>query len=170
MISAKHIEFIRMVAQGVAQSDAYKATVGNPKATSDMVKSKASNLAKKYIKEIQQAKEKAAALVDAAHSSNVAKNALKSIVTQSEADAKAFRILGENDIVEDIIVVTGKVQIVKRKPTQAEIQRAYDLFCKRFGSNAPTKVAQTNRDGEDVEPIISIKQFFGQSIEIKENE
>ena len=47
-----------------------------------------------------------------------------------------------------------------------------DIFVMKnhYGYSDRQELAQVKKNGEDVEPIISIKQFFGQSIEIKENE
>ena len=143
-ISAKHIEFIDLVSKGISQQEAYLLTSTNKSLTKATARVEGSKLAKKYAKEIQLRKEKAAEVVMAANDETQAKEALKSIVDQANADAKIFRILSSDDIVEDIIVVSGKVQIVKRKPTQSEIQKAYELYCKRFGSYAPTKVDNTH--------------------------
>lgn len=142
-ISAKHIEFIDLVSKGISQQEAYLLTSTNKSLTKATARVEGSKLAKKYAKEIQLRKEKAAEVVMAANDETQAKEALKSIVDQANADAKIFRILSSDDIVEDIIVVSGKVQIVKRKPTQSEIQKAYELYCKRFGSYAPNRTEIT---------------------------
>ena len=149
-IIAKHIEFINLVSKGVSQQDAYITTSPNKSLTKATARAEGSKLAKKYANEIQQAKENAAKVVKDAFDSDTAKTALKSIVDQANADAKIFRILSDDDIVEDIVVVGGKVQIVKRKPTQAEIQKSYDLYCKRFGSYQPTKMEHTGPGGSDL--------------------
>lgn len=170
-ISEKHNEFIKIVAQGLPQNVAYRTTIGNPSTTAKTSKEQGSKLAKKYAKEIQQSRLHAAALIKAASDSISAKEALKQIVNQAEADAKVFRILStDNDIVEDVIIISGKAQIVKRKPNQGEIQKAYDLYCKRFGSNAPTKIANTDKEGNDASPSINIIQYISKELLILENE
>jgi Ulp1 family protease len=142
-ISAKHIKFINLVSTGVSQQEAYLLTSPNKNLTKTTARVEGSKLAKKYANEIQLSREKAAEAVESANDTKDAQDALKTIVNQANADAKIFRILSSDDIVEDIVVVSGKVQVVKRKPTQSEIQKAYELYCKRFGSYAPNQVGHT---------------------------
>ena len=155
-ISSKHIEFINLVVKGVSQQEAYILTSTNKHLTKPTARVEGSKLAKRYAKEIQERKEIDASIVTDAANKYEAISALKSVVEQAKADAKVFRILGDDDNVEDVIIVAGKVQTIERKPTQGEIQKAYDLYCKRFGSNAPTKTALTNTNGEDVKQVIII--------------
>ena len=68
------------------------------------------------------------------------------IITQFQADAKVFRILGEDDMVDDMIIVGSKYSPIKRKPTQKEIQDAYKLYNLRFGSNAAFNLNVSNAD------------------------
>ena len=155
-ISAKHIKFIKLVAKGTTYTEAYLITFHNKTVTKSTARVQGSILAKKYATEIQQAKEKDAKVISDTIDTNTAQIALKSIVSQADADAKAFRILGENDLVVDYYYVMGKPKEFTRKPTPAEIQKAYENFCKRFGSNAATKIANTNTKGEDIEPQVFI--------------
>ena len=153
ILSIEHLEFIRLVANGMNQSEAYKATVGNPMATVDSVKSKASNLAAKYSTEISQQKQKHQQLIQQANETEASQNAqnkvlenASKIITQFQADAKVFRILGEDDMVDDMIIVGSKYSPIKRKPTQKEIQDAYKLYNLRFGSNAAFNLNVSNAD------------------------
>ena len=155
-ISAKHRKFIKLVAKGTSYKEAYILTSDNQALTQDSAKVQGSLLAKKYATEIQQAKEKDAKVISDAIDTNTAQIALKSIVSQADADAKAFRILGENDLVVDYYYVMGKPIEYTRKPTQTEIQKSFALYCLRFGSNAATKIANTNTKGEDIEPQVFI--------------
>jgi len=145
--SKAHKEFIRLVANGEPQSDAYKATVGNPKATTAAVKSKASNLAKKYAKEIDTETKRLQVLATSIKDDKVVQEALNSILSQAEVDAELCSIVSGTAMVEKIIVVAGKVQVIKSaKPDHGDKLRAIDLYNKRFGSYAPieNKVAVTN--------------------------
>ena len=155
-LPAKHIEFIKLVASGGNQSDAYKATVGNPKATSAQVKSKASNLAKKYAKEIQEAKKKAQSIVDKAADTKEAQIALKEVLTQAQVDAELCKIISGVSEVEKIIIVAGERQTVMCKPDHSDKLKAIDLYNKRFGSNAVQKhdLNVTNIPA----PIINLKR------------
>ena len=155
-ISKNHIKFIKLVAKGHTFQEAYSITSDNKSITKATARAQGSKLAKKYATEIQQAKEKDATIVSAAIDTNTAQNALKSIVSQADADAKAFRILGENDLVVDYYYVMGMPKEFTRKPTQTEIQKSFALYCLRFGSNAATKIAQTDKEGNDVQQQVFI--------------
>jgi hypothetical protein len=153
ILSIEHLEFIRLVANGINQSEAYRATVGNPMATIDAVKSKASNLAAKYASEIAEMKKNHQQLIQHAHETEASQNAQNEvlenaakIITQFQADAKVFRILGEDDMVDDMIIVGSKYSPIKRKPTQKEIQDAYKLYNLRFGSNAAFNLNVSSAD------------------------
>ena len=150
-ISKNHIKFIKLVSKGHTFQEAYSITSDNKSITKAPARAQGSKLAKKYATEIQQAKEKDAKIVSDTIDTNTAQIALKSIVSQADADAKAFRILGENDLVVDYYYMNGKPTEFTRKPTPAEIQKAFENYCKRFGSYAPTKNALTNTDGEDID-------------------
>ena len=150
--TAKHTEFIRLVANGTNQSEAYRATVGNPMATLSAVKSKASNLAKKYANEIQQERERTRKVIEEAHDIKDVQNALNKVLTQAQVDAELSEIITGNGVVEKIVVVAGKIQVIKScKPDHADKLRAIDIYNKRFGSNAPTKTDTTIRLGKDLE-------------------
>jgi len=140
-VTPEHTEFIRLVANGKNQSEAYMVTVGKNKVTLGTAKKNGSLLAKKYYLEIGLEKKKMADLINEVRNSEVVKGAIKNIVSQAEADEKVFRILGTEDTVEDVMIIAGKAQIVKRKPNTFEIQRSYELYCKRFGSFSPVKQA-----------------------------
>lgn len=136
---AKHIEFIKQVAAGISQSEAYRATSGNPKATAKTAKEQGSKLARKYAKEIQQAKEKAAAIVEAAHSSSIAKIALNEVLTVSQVDAKISKIINGELFEVQQLNNQGKVFKALISPTIADIRDAAKIFYTRFGANAPSK-------------------------------
>jgi len=135
----KHIEFIRLVAIGTNQMEAYKATIGNGKATNATCKNKGSKLAKRYAIDIQQAKEKAAKIVEGVKDNETLKTALNEVLSQAEADAILCKTLKGEREVETLIVINGTIERVMTKPDHSDILKAYDLYNKRFGSNAPVK-------------------------------
>lgn len=141
----KHLEFINLVAKGVTQYEAYALSVGRKGLSKVCCEVKGSVLAKKYALQIAELKAKDLKVVQDAFNAKEAQIALKSIVTQAEADAKAFRILSDDDDIDDKVVnaVTGKSYPFKRKPTPAEIHKAYELYCRRFGSFATEKHEHT---------------------------
>ena len=115
-------------------------TKPNKTLTSASARVEGSKLAKKYALEIQQEKEKSANILIAANNTKEAQDALKSIVEQADVDAKLFKILGDDDMVNDIYFAFGKPIPFTRKPTQGEIQKSADLYYKRFGSFSATKI------------------------------
>lgn len=145
-ISAKHTEFINLVAKGTTQQEAYILTSTNKNLTKATARVEGSNLAKKYALQIKEQRQKDADIVTAANDTNTVKTALKAIVTQAEADQKAFRVLSDDDAVEDTLIINGKAEVIYRKPTQSEIQKSYDLYCKRFGSYASQKIEMSSLD------------------------
>jgi len=120
MISLKHKEFIRLVAEGNTQGNAYQLTLANKTITPASARAKGSELAKKYAKEIQQLIEKKAKAVESVHENKDVQIALKSILTQAEVDAKLCEI------------------ILKTK-FDGDRLRAIEVYNKRFGSNAPIR-------------------------------
>lgn len=148
-IPAKHIEFIRQVAAGQPQAQAYRATVGNPKATLTSVKSKASNLAKKYAVEIQKAKNKAAAIVEAATNKAIAQTAKNGIKSTAERMALLSDIMEGKIKIKKPFVIAGKIMEYPSEPDHNDRIKAIAELNKMDGSYAPTKTAQTNVNGED---------------------
>jgi hypothetical protein len=138
-ISAKHTEFIRLVANGTNQSEAYILTNPNKNLTKGTIKVESSKLAKKYADLIAKEKKNIADIITSTKDSEVVQKALNDIVSQAEVDAVVFRIFKPDELVEEIMIIGGKAQVVKRKPTQSELQNAYDKYNKRFGSYAPTQ-------------------------------
>lgn len=137
-ISKSHYQFIKLVSEGSDYATAY-ATVCNPNATKSNCKSQGSRLAKKYAIEIHQAKEKAQKVVEQANETKEAKNALKSILTQAEVDAKLCETINMELVEVQALNSQGKVFKAKISPTIAERNKAIDTYYKRFGSNAPIK-------------------------------
>ena len=143
IISAKHQEFIRLVAKGVNNMEAYKSiqsiTKHNQSITKGTAKAQGSKLAKKYALEIQQAKEKDAKLIEGVKDNETLKTALNGILSQAEADLINSKILNGTLEVEKIVIIAGKAQKIMVKPSHSDISSAYDAHNKRFGSNAPVK-------------------------------
>lgn len=134
----EHIEFIRLVANGTTQSEAYRATVGNPKATIDSVKSKASNLANKYAKEIDVERKRVQDIVTSIKDSEVLKTALNGILSQAEVDKHLC-------------------DSISNAESGMEKLKAIDIYNKRFGSNAPVKTHLTGNVDTTQRSIIQFK-------------
>jgi hypothetical protein len=146
-IPQKHKEFIRLVIDGVAQDEAYLVTVGNNKVTRATARAKGSAMAKKYALEIQQAKERASAIVEEANKDKDVQKALKSTLTKAEVDAiNSSMIQGELYQVQ-MVNSQGKIWKAMVSPTIAERQKAIDTYYKRFGLNEAQKQELTINKG-----------------------
>ncbi len=151
-ISKSHREFIRTVANGVPQSEAYRATVGNPKATIDSVKSKASNLAKKYAQEIAEAQQLNKDIAEQANKTAIGKTQESRIISA----ARRMEIL--SDIAEGLIPLTkpmvcdGVIQEVPVVPDWMDRKNAIAELNKMTGDYSPTKIDTTIRKlGKELE-------------------
>lgn len=144
--TAKHTEFIRLVANGTNQSEAYRATVGNPKATLSAVKSKASNLAKKYANEIQQERERTRKVIEAAQDSKVAEIAKKDIMSKADRMEFLTKVANGEVKVKRPFVIGGKIMEYPSEPDHTERMKAIAELNKMEGDYAPTK-NETNITG-----------------------
>jgi hypothetical protein len=139
MISKHHTEFIRLVASGETQKHAYYLSNPNKTLSKGTIDVESSKLAKRYAKEIQQAKQQAANIVQQANESDIAQNALKSILTQAQVDAKLCDIINGKPQLVQQLNSQGKVFKAEITPTIADQTKAIDLYNKRFGSNEAIK-------------------------------
>ena len=146
-IPKNHKEFIRLVADGTAQDEAYRLTSPNKSLTKATSRVEGSKLAKKYALEIQQAKEKASDIVEQANNDKDVQIALKSILTKAEVDAvNSSMIKGELYQVQ-MVNSQGKIWKAMVSPTIAERQKAIDTYYKRFGLNEAQKQELTINKG-----------------------
>lgn len=148
--TAKHTEFIRLVANGTNQSEAYRATVGNPKATISACKAKASQLAKKYADLIAQEREKLKAIVEEAQSNRVAEIAQMNIMTSAERMEFLSKMAKGEVKVKQPFVIGGKIMEYPSEPTFAERRAAIAELNKMDGSYAPAKNETTLKLGKDL--------------------
>ena len=148
--TAKHTEFIRLVANGTNQSEAYRATVGNPKATISACKAKASQLAKKYADLIAQEREKLKVIVEEAQSNRVAEIAQMNIMTSAERMEFLSKMAKGEVKVKQPFVIGGKIMEYPSEPTFAERRAAIAELNKMDGSYAPAKNETTLKLGKDL--------------------
>lgn len=78
---------------------------------------------------------------------------------------------------EQVLTVRKKEKIVKYTLSPQEkgflrktMRELYAELNKMEGDYAPTKVAQTDNDGNNISPNITINQFMGESLHIREDE
>jgi hypothetical protein len=162
-ISAKHTEFIRLVANGTNQSEAYRATVGNPKATLSSVKSKASQLAKKYADLIDKERDVLKVIVEEAQNNRVAEIAQMNIMTSVERMEFLTKMAKGEVKVKQPFVIGGKIMEYPSEPTFAERRAAIAELNKMDGSYAPT---ESKVKLDDNRPTTKIKLNDGTEIEL----
>ena len=150
-ISAKHQEFIRLVASGTNQSEAYRATIGNPKATISACKAKASQLAKKYADLIAKERDILKAIVEDAKNKTVAEIAQMNIMTSAERMEFLTKMAKGEVKVKQPFVIGGKIMEYPSEPTFAERRAAIAELNKMDGSYAPM---QTKADITLNKPIV----------------
>lgn len=139
MNSAKHNEFIRLVASGETQWQSYKLSFPKKNLSKKTCEVEGNKLAKKYALQIQQAKEQAQKEIEEAYKEKKAKIALKQILTQAEVDAKLCKIINGELIEVQQLNQQGKVFKALITPTISEQRAAIETYNKRFGSNAAIK-------------------------------
>lgn len=142
MTSAKHNEFIRLVASGETQWKSYKLSFPKKNLSKKTCEVEGSKLAKRYAFKIQQAKENAQKLIEQANKEKEAQIVLKQILTQAEVDAKLCKIINGELIEVQILNQQGKVFKELITPTISEQRAAIETYNKRFGSNAAEKIDQ----------------------------
>ena len=142
MTSAKHNEFIRLVASGETQWKSYKLSFPKKNLSKKTCEVEGNKLAKKYALQIQQAKENAQKVIEQANKEKEAEIVLKQILTQAEVDAKLCKIINGELIEVQILNQQGKVFKELITPTISEQRAAIETYNKRFGSNAAEKIDQ----------------------------
>ena len=140
-IPIKHIEFIQAIAKGAQQGEAYRTTIGNKNTTQKNARVQGCKLAKKYTKEIEQARENKKAIIEHVNESDIVKTALKEILTEAQVDAELCKIVKGEPVTLKVMTTKGFPIEAELTPTIADRLKAIDIYYDRFGSNAPTKLA-----------------------------
>ena len=143
---AKHTEFIRLVADGVAQSEAYRVTCGNLSVTANVAKVKGSQLAKKYATEINQERERLKKVIEAAQDNKLAEISEKRIMDSVERMEWLSRLADGSIKAVRPIVVGGSIVEYSEEPSHTDRIRAIAELNKMDGSYAPTKTESTVTD------------------------
>ena len=169
-LTAKHNEFIRLVASGETQWESYKLSFPKKNLSKKTCEVEGNKLAKKYALQIQQAKEDAQKLIQQANKEKEAKIALKQILTQAEVDAKLCKIINGELIEVQQLNTQGKVFKALITPTISEQRAAIETYNKRFGSNEAIKteikaeiqasVADKIVEGMTVEQLFEYREKF----------
>ncbi len=122
VIKKEHVEFIRLVANGTNQSEAYSLTYPNKSLTKGTIKVESSKLAKKYAKEIAEAHQINKDIAEAANKDAIGKTAEMTILTS----AKRQEVLSK--------------MILKPDTSNVDIIKAISELNKMDGSHAPKQI------------------------------
>jgi hypothetical protein len=137
--TAKHTEFIRLVANGTNQSEAYILTNPNKNLTKGTIKVESSKLAKKYADLIAKERDVLKVIVEEAQSNRVAEIAQMNIMTSVERMEFLTKMAKGEVKVKQPFVIGGKIMEYPSEPTFAERRAAIAELNKMDGSYAPTQ-------------------------------
>ena len=141
--SPKHLEFIRLVANGETQSNAYKLSVGKKGVSRQVSEVKVSQLAKKYAVLIDEERERVRKVIEAANDTKVAEIAQKRIMSSAER-MEWLTMMADGTIkAKRPFVVAGKIMEYPEEPSHADRIRALAELNKMDGSYAPAKTEVT---------------------------
>ena len=143
---AKHTEFIRLVADGVNQSEAYRLTCTNKDLTDLTTRVEGSKLAKKYQNEISQERERLKNVLEAAYDSKITEIAEKRIMDSAERMEWLTKLADGSIKAVRPIVVAGSIVEYSEEPSHTDRIRAIAELNKMDGSYAPAKVENTLTD------------------------
>lgn len=142
----KHSEFIRLVGNGMNQTEAYKATVGNPKATTKAAKGKASSLAKKYKAEIAEIKARNKEIADAADKKALEEAAKFNIISAARRQ-EILSLMAEGKLErKETFTMNGTPVEKTYTPDFSDRRNAIAELNKMTGDHAPTKSDVTLTD------------------------
>jgi hypothetical protein len=150
-VSAKHQEFIRLVANGTNQSEAYILTNPNKNLTKGTIKVESSNLAKKYADLIAQERDILKVIVEEAQNNRVAEIAQMNIMTSVERMEFLTKMAKGEVKVKQPFVIGGKIMEYPSEPSFSERRAAIAELNKMDGSYAPM---QTKADITLNKPIV----------------
>ncbi len=148
-ISKAHTEFIRLVANGENQSDAYSLTSPNKSLTKGTIKVESSKLAKKYAKQIAEQRQKNKDIVDSANKIELQETSKMHLMSV----ARRMEIL--SDIAEGKIplkkpmVCDGVIELIEIVPDWMDRRNAIAELNKMTGDYATIKTDITSK-GESI--------------------
>jgi hypothetical protein len=140
----KHIEFIRLVANGETQSNAYKLSIGKKGVSKQVSEVKGSQLAKKYSNLIAEQRDNLKKVVEEAQKDKVAEIAQMNILTSAQRMEILSNIAQGKLKVKKPFVIGGKVLEYPSEPDHTDIKNAIAELNKMQGDYAPTKINQEN--------------------------
>ena len=148
-ISAKHSEFIMLVAGGTNQSEAYVLTNPNKNLTKGTIKVESSKLAKKYALLINEERERLRKVVEAANDSKVSEIAQMNIMGKAERMELLTKMAKGQLKIKTPVVIAGKIMEYPAEPTASDRRAAIAELNKMDGSYAPAESKISLNDQRD---------------------
>lgn len=139
MKKQSHIDFIRLIADGKAQGEAYQLSVANKKLSPSVAHVQGCKLAKKYATEIKSERNRIAKMIEASKDSAATEIEANSIMNKAERMKLLSDIARGNISVEQAISTKDGIDVVEAKPSFAERRAAIAELNKMDGSYSPTK-------------------------------
>ena len=146
--TAKHTEFIRLVANGTNQSEAYILTNPNKNLTKGTIKVESSKLAKKYADLINEERERLRKVVEAANDSKVSEIAQMNIMGKAERMELLTKMAKGELKIKTPFVIAGKIMEYPAEPTASDRRAAIAELNKMAGDYAPAKQDITTKGKE----------------------
>lgn len=160
--SKNHINFCKAVAEGMTQTEAYKTYVSPKKSLStEVAQVEGSKLAKKYAEHIQELKQRLSTAIDKAYENDAVKEAIRDIMDKAERMAVLTKIARGEIKVKKPLMTNQRLEVLEFEPDCSDIKNAINELNKMDGSHAPTKQAQTDKEGNDVTPETWLRKFKG---------
>jgi hypothetical protein len=138
-IPLKHKDFIKHIAEGETQSNAYKLSIGKSGVSKQVCEVKGSQLAKKYALEIEQERKKLSDIVEQANQSKVAQIASMDIMTKAQRLEYLTKVINGEIKVKKPIVISGKIMEYPMETDMNDRLKALAELNKMDGSYAPIK-------------------------------
>lgn len=139
MINTKHQNFIRLVGEGLTQSEAYKLSIGREGISKAVCEVKGSQLAKKYATQIAQERKRLQDIVQAASDSKIAHIASMSILSKAERMEYLSKVVRGEVKVNEVFVVNGEIKEHPVEPSISERRAAIAEMNKMDGAYAPVE-------------------------------
>jgi hypothetical protein len=143
-LPSKHSDFIRLVANGETQSNAYKLSIGKKGVSKQVSEVKGSQLAKKYADLIAEQRDNLKKVVEEAQKEKVAEIAQKRIMSAAERMEWLTKLVDGTIKAKRPFVVGGKIMEYPEEPSHSDRVKALAELNKMDGSYAPTQVNQQN--------------------------
>lgn len=154
MKKQSHINFIRLIAEGKGQGEAYQLSVAKKSLSPSVAHVQGCKLAKKYSNEINSERKRISSIIESSKDTASAAIEASAIMDRLERMKLLSDIARGNLSVEQAISTKDGIDIVEAKPSFSERRAAISELNKMDGSYSPTKQEiHVNKLGKDLEEL-----------------